>query len=171
MPFGVSWTDAPLEQIGTNSLRFFWRQRAELSAERWTVNCVVRADGTAIGMQSMNAKDFAVTRTIGSGSWLGMRFHGQGYGTEMRAAMLMFAFDHLGAQRAESAAFEDNAASLRVSEKLGYEPNGVAVVPRRTEPATEVRMLLTAERFERFRPEWKLGVEGAQRVREFLTRA
>ena len=42
----------------------------------------------------------------------------------MRAAVLAFAFDGLGAQVAESSAFLDNAASNAVSRALGYEENG-----------------------------------------------
>ncbi len=44
----------------------------------------------------------------------------------MRAAVLLLAFDHLGARTARSEAFADNPASLRVSEKLGYAPDGRA---------------------------------------------
>jgi len=45
---------------------------------------------------------------------------GPGLGTEARAAILALAFDGLGADAAESGYFEGNAASARVSEKLGY---------------------------------------------------
>ena len=42
----------------------------------------------------------------------------------MRAAVLGFAFDGLGAQVAETGAFLDNGASNGVSRALGYEENG-----------------------------------------------
>ena len=51
--------------------------------------------------------------------------HGQGIGTHMRAASLHFAFAGLGATDAISGAFDDNISSLRVSEKLGYQPDGI----------------------------------------------
>jgi RimJ/RimL family protein N-acetyltransferase len=39
----------------------------------------------------------------------------------MRAAILSFAFDTLGAREALSGGFADNATSLNVSRSLGYE--------------------------------------------------
>ena len=39
---------------------------------------------------------FAVHRTVDTGSWLGQAFQGRGFGKEMRAAVLGFAFDGLG---------------------------------------------------------------------------
>ena len=60
-----------------------------------------------------------------TGSWLGRSFQGRGIGTEMRAAVLELAFRGLGAATAESGALEGNAASARVSEKLGYRHDGL----------------------------------------------
>ena len=81
---------------------------------------MVRRGGVLVGLQELMAKDFAVTRTVETGSWLGAAHQGDGIGTEMREAVLQFAFDHLKATRADSGAFVDNPRSLRVSEKLGY---------------------------------------------------
>jgi RimJ/RimL family protein N-acetyltransferase len=88
------------------------------------LNLLVELDRAPIGSQSVHADRFSVIRTIDTGSWLGRPYQGRGLGTEMRAAVLAFAFDGLGAEVAESAAFPDNAASNRVSRKLGYEENG-----------------------------------------------
>lgn len=163
-PFLVAWTDEPPAVRGTNTMRFHWNQRANLSAEHWTVNFLVRLHGTVVGTQSLGAKDFAITREVSSGSWLGRRFQGQGIGTEMRAAVLMFAFDHLAAEQARSGAFSDNAQSLRVSEKLGYRPDGTERRVVRGQAVTEHRLLLTSERFADFRPAWELRVAGAEGV-------
>jgi RimJ/RimL family protein N-acetyltransferase len=76
----------------------------------------------------------------------------------MRAAVLAFAFDHLRATRARSGAFVDNAASLRLSEKLGYRRDGIDIYARRGGRAENVRLLLTPDTFHR--PDWTLGVEG-----------
>ena len=81
-------------------------------------------DGAPIGAESIPARDFAVLRTVDTGSLLGRAWQGRGIGTEMRGTVLAFAFDGLGAEVAESSAFLDNAASNRVSKKLGYEENG-----------------------------------------------
>jgi RimJ/RimL family protein N-acetyltransferase len=99
-----------------------------------------------------------VTREVATGSWLGLRHQGRGIGTEMRAAVLLFAFDHLGAVQARSAAFVDNPASLRVSERLGYRRDGTEVVARRGAAVEDVRLLLTPDTFRR--PDWTLRVEG-----------
>lgn len=42
----------------------------------------------------------------------------------MRAAVLHLVFAGLGALRAETSAWEDNAASIAVTRSNGYEPNG-----------------------------------------------
>jgi RimJ/RimL family protein N-acetyltransferase len=50
---------------------------------------------------------------------LGRRFWGQGYATEAGRAALAFAFDELGLERVVAVAHHENAASIRVMEKLG----------------------------------------------------
>ena len=79
---------------------------------------------------------------MGTGSWLGRAFHGQGYGTEMRAAVLDLAFDGLGAEYATSEAFEDNVASYGVSRKLGYVDDGVERHVVRGKPVVGRRLRL-----------------------------
>lgn len=49
----------------------------------------------------------------------------------MRRAICAFAFDHLGAEEIVSGAFPDNAASLAVSRKVGFRPNGIRQMQRR----------------------------------------
>jgi RimJ/RimL family protein N-acetyltransferase len=160
MPFGVPWTDAPEAEMGINNLRYHWSLRAALRPDDWHVLFLIRQDGKVIGEQAVAGRDFAVTREISTGSWLGRRYQGHGYGTEMRAAVLAFAFDHLGAVQARTSAYADNAASLRVSRSLGYVDDGTLRDSRRGEPAVQLRLLLTADRFAPFRPHWKLEVDG-----------
>lgn len=113
-----------------------------------------------VGVQGLGGTDFAVTREVSTGSWIGMRYQRRGIGTEMRAAVLAFAFDHLGATRARTGAFADNTASLRVSERLGYRRDGTATMPRRGERADEVRLLLSPGELRR--PPWTLQVAGLE---------
>ncbi|MFD1147640.1 GNAT family N-acetyltransferase [Saccharothrix hoggarensis] len=167
MPFGVDWTDAPRDRLGVNTLQFHWGQRAALSPQRWTVNFLVRRDGRVIGTQGLGAVDFPVLREVSSGSWLGLRHQGGGLGTEMRAAVVMFAFDHLGAVAARSSAFNDNLASHAVSRKLGYRPDGTFRQVRRGEPAEQTRLLVTPEWFRR--PDWTLEVSGVTACLPMLT--
>ena len=166
MPFLVPWTDADPRYLGRGSLQHFWSQRAALAPQRWWVHFLVRQAGRVIGVQSLGAVDFGVTREVETGSWLGMAHQRAGIGTEMRAAVLMFAFDELGATRARSGAFTDNVASLRVSAKLGYRRDGTDVVARRGARTEEVRLVLEADSL--VRPEWKLEVEGVDGCRGLL---
>jgi len=135
MPFMTPWTDAALEDLPRNTLQWFWRTRAELTPTSWHLDLAVVVEGEVVGAQGIEAKDFAVRRGVGTGSWLGLAHHGKGIGTEMRRAMLHLAFAGLGADFAETEAFDDNPASLGVTRKLGYEPCGDAIHARREQPA------------------------------------
>ena len=166
MPFLTPWTDADPRYLGRGIQQNFWSDRAALTPERWEVNFLVRLDGRVIGTQGLSGTDFGVTREVRSGSWLGMAHQGRGLGTEMRAAVLLFAFDHLGAHRARSDAFADNHASHRVSAKLGYRRDGTATAVRRGSRTEDVRLVLDAA--DLVRPEWELRVEGVDACRGLL---
>ncbi|MEQ7009991.1 GNAT family protein [Actinopolymorpha sp. B17G11] len=103
-----------------------------------------------VGTQEVGANDFAAVREVRTGSWVGRRHHRQGIATQMRAAVLHLAFAGLGAESARSEAFTDNPASLAVSRKFGYEPDGTSLRARRGVRATQQRLHLTRERWERF---------------------
>lgn len=73
---------------------------------------------------------------------------GRGIGTQMRAAALHLAFAGLGATNAVSGAFEDNVSSLRVSEKLGYEHDGIERLATHGRVTTTRRLRLTRDRWQ-----------------------
>lgn len=141
-PFGVPWTDVPPDQRARSVLQYHWGQLAGWSAQDWTLNLVVDFGGAIAGTQGMTGRDFAVLREVHTGSWLGQRYHRQGIGTEMRAAVLELAFAGLGAEYAHSDAFTDNAASLGVSRKLGYALDGIERQVIRGKPVTRHRLRL-----------------------------
>lgn len=145
MPFMVPWTDLRPPEFERSFLRFYWGTRASWSPDDWHLPMVVLRDGEPVGVQGIRAKAFRVRRVVETGSWLGRSRQRQGMGTEMRAAVLHLAFDGLGAVAAESAAVTGNAASARVSEKLGYRPNGIDIVTRRGEPVEQRRFRLARE--------------------------
>ncbi len=118
MPFGIAWSVVPSPEFEWGFVQHHWLMRATWTPEDWTLNLLVELDGQPIGSQSIGGRAFAVHRTVGTGSWLGRPWQGRGLGTEMRTAVLAFAFDGLGARVAESEAFLDNAPSNRVS-RLG----------------------------------------------------
>jgi RimJ/RimL family protein N-acetyltransferase len=64
---------------------------------------------------------------------------------------LHLAFAGLGAARATSGAFENNAASLAVSRALGYVENGDDIGAPRGKPMRQIRLLLTRADWEKNR--------------------
>ncbi|MBP2475363.1 RimJ/RimL family protein N-acetyltransferase [Crossiella equi] len=166
MPFISPWTELPPGELERGVFQFRWLHRARFKPEEWNISFTVRHEGRVIGSQDLSAKDFAIRREVRSGSWLGLAHQGQGFGTEMRAAVLAFAFDHLGATTAGSEAFSDNARSLGVSRRLGYRENGIRTVIRKGEAATEIGLRLTREEFRR--PDWTVQVEGLDGCRSML---
>ena len=167
MPFALPWTDAPRDELIANTLRYYWTARGGSTPEDWTLPFIVRRAGAVVGLQELRAKNFAVTRTARTGSWVGGAHQGDGVGPEMRSAVVQFAFDHLKAVRADSEAFTDNPRSLRVSEKLGYRPDGTEVRQRRPgERAVEQRLTLDPSDFRR--PGWDVQVRGLPDCRDFF---
>ncbi len=146
MPFKVAWTDLPSPEFERGFLRFFWGTRASWAPADWHLPLAVAFEGRLVGVQDVRASDFATSRTVETGSWLGRVFQGRGVGTEMRAAVLFLAFEGLGALAAETAAARDNPASLGVTRKLGYLPAGedFTVAPRGV-PVVHQRSALTRE--------------------------
>jgi RimJ/RimL family protein N-acetyltransferase len=166
MPFSYPWTDQAPDDLMRGTLQYHWSKRAQLTSSGWTVNFLVRRDGQVVGEQTLSAKNFTITREVSTGSWLGSGHQRAGFGTEMRAAVLLLAFDHLGAIAARSGAFTDNPASLRVSEKLGYRTDGTETSARRDAAATQIRLVLQAAEF--IRPEWALRVDRLDGCRTML---
>lgn len=170
MPFANPWTDRPSPELERGTFQWHWRGRAEWSPENWRLGLGVFLDGSPIGAQDVAAKEFAKLRTIVSGSWLGREFQGRGYGKEMRSSMLHFAFEGLGAEVAESEAWDTNAQSIGVSTGLGYERNGIV---RRPDPRGG-EGYVTAIRFRLTRERWKVTerppveIEGLEGCREMF---
>lgn len=142
MPFEVAWTDAPAADRARSTLQFHWSQWGSWAPSDWNLNLVVELGDTIVGTQGMGANDFAIVREVHTGSWVGQKYHGQGIGTEMRAAVLGLAFEGLNARYACSGAFDDSAASLAVSRKLGYADDGIEFTVVRGRAVTTRRLRL-----------------------------
>lgn len=142
MPFSIPWTDVDPPRRHRESLQWWWSQRAGWRPDDWSYTGAVFVEGRPVGVQDISAKDFARRRVVSTGSWLGRGHQGQGLGKEMRAAVLHFAFDGLGANEAHTGAFADNVRSLGVTRAMGYAENGHDVVLRRGEPAHIVNFCL-----------------------------
>jgi RimJ/RimL family protein N-acetyltransferase len=155
----TGWTDQPSPQLERGVLYWHWGRRGDWRPEAWNYNPIALVDGEVVGSQGMFANDFAKLGVVSTGSWLGRRFQGLGLGKEMRAAILHLAFAGLGALEAQSGFWHDNEASRRVSEHLGYEPNGERWLLRRDVRAREVEVRLPRGTWERHRRD-DIGIEG-----------
>ncbi|HWI00517.1 MAG TPA: GNAT family protein [Propionibacteriaceae bacterium] len=166
MPFLTPWTAVEPKRLPANMTRFFSGVRAQFTPEKFDLLFAVRIAHQLAGIQALHATDFGVTRTAETGSWLGRSYQRRGIGTRMRRAVCAFAFDHLGAVELTSGAFLDNPASLAVSSKVGYRPNGRLRMTRREgEVAINQRLVLTPDAFVRGDP---ITVAGAEQLRSFL---
>ncbi|MFH9298795.1 GNAT family N-acetyltransferase [Streptomyces sp. NPDC017520] len=151
MPFSVPWTDGTPDEVGRAVFQHVLGTVADWSAQDWTLSLAVLHEGEVIGRQDLMGRRFGVRRQVETGSWLGLPYHGQGLGTEMRAAALHLAFAGLGARYAVSAAMTDNPRSFRVSRRLGYLDDGLETDVVRGVPVTLRRLRLDQARWEAHR--------------------
>jgi RimJ/RimL family protein N-acetyltransferase len=143
MPFSTPWTDVPSPELERNTMRFYWRNRVETTAEHWDLNLAAVVDGIVVGMCSIEADDFPVHRTAETGSWLGREYQGRGIGREMREAALHLIFAGFDADQATTQAWHDNAASLGVTRSLPYTHTGTSRPPRRGRRDTLLAFVMT----------------------------
>jgi RimJ/RimL family protein N-acetyltransferase/predicted GNAT family acetyltransferase len=134
MPFEVPWTDELDEDAFVGHVT---------GSTADSVRFVAFLDGAPVGVQGLDVQPGSVA----TGSWLGRRFQGRGLGTEMRAAVLTYAFEVRGASLARSGAIQGNPQSLGVSRKLGYEVVGSHLVSPRGEPLEHTDVELRRENF------------------------
>lgn len=165
-PFSSPWTDVPAEDLGPGMARWYWRCRGEFTPENWTLLLGIWHQGGFIGCQDVGARNFAMLRTVRTGSWLKQSVQGRGLGKEMRTAVALYAFDWLQAEVAESDAALWNSASLGVSRSLGYESNGIFRQKWGTRHEDVQQVRLTPETFKR--PDWTLHVKGHEEAARFL---
>ncbi|WP_327087324.1 GNAT family N-acetyltransferase [Nonomuraea sp. NBC_01738] len=148
MPFTFPWTDAEPAERARSTMAYHFRKWSEWTPEEWSASFAVIFEGQVVGTQELAATDFGVTGEVTTGSWIGHRFQGKGIGAEMRRAVLHLAFEGLGAVSATTEAFDDNAASLGVTRKLGYREDGLRVQARRGKAAL-------LRRFRLGRDDWR----------------
>jgi RimJ/RimL family protein N-acetyltransferase len=168
MPFAMPWTDVAPDEAGPNSFRYWWRCRAETTVDSWDVNLAVIEHGQVVGATGLGGKDFPITRWFETGSWLGRRHQGRGLGTELRVATLQLGFLGFDGEMAGTGAFFDNGPSLGVTNKLGYEPNGVARNTRRGRPAAMLRYRMDRAHFVENLKRDDITISGDRGVRELL---
>ena len=147
MPFSIPWT----EWGAVSFMQYHWRCRGTLTPTAWDLPLATVIDGEVVGVQGVSATEFLVRREVSTGSWLGQAHQGKGIGKEMRAAILHFAFEGLGADTAVSAARIGNQSSLGVSSALGYEDDGIEIVGIKGEAVRQTRLRLDRAAWEQHR--------------------
>ena len=123
-----------------------WKNRARTAADDWALSLALFRNGEVVGEQQISAKDFQVTRSGRTGSWLGLRHHGHGIGTRMRLMALHLAFEGFDAVEMISEAHDDNPASNAVSRRIGYAANGSRITAREGHAAIENSYRMTFPR-------------------------
>jgi len=168
MPFDVPWTRGTPVEVARSVLAYQWGARSRLSPESWALELGVLVDGMPVGIQALQTDQFLVTRTVETGSWLGLEHQGAGIGTAMRHLALHLAFDGFGARAATTSAWEDNPASNAVTRKVGYERDGARTEVREGAPVEKLRYRMRREAWEARPAGQRLamsyaGVEGTRR--------
>lgn len=165
-PLAFDWTAVDPRFLAINYAKWAWNNRLLFTADSFILALAVEFEGELVGVQEGKGESFRATRSMSTGSWLGRGAQGRGVGTLMRQVFCAFAFDHLGAEEMLSAAFVDNPASNRVSQKLGYRAQGTHRVARGRGAVDEQAYLLTRDDF--VRPEAPLQVEGLEPLLRYL---
>lgn len=166
-PFLTPWTSLPPADVARHVLQQHWSRLGSWQPEDWALELGVFRDGQPLGIVALKASEFAVLREVRTGSWLGLEHHGQGLGTEAREAVLTLAFDGLAAVAATSVAFTDNAGSLGVSRRLGYQEDGITRDALHGEAVVSQRLRLTRQGWEQ-RAHPLVMVEGLQGCEAFF---
>ena len=168
--FTWPWTRGTDDEVRRNVLAHQWKNRGRTAADGWALSLAVFHGGEIVGEQQISAKNFQVARSATSGSWLGLRHHGQGIGTRMRLMALHLAFEGFDAAELVSEAYDDNPASNAVSRRLGYTANGTRATARDGRSVIENSYRMTRDvwntRPNDLRPE--IALEGVAAVRRLF---
>jgi RimJ/RimL family protein N-acetyltransferase len=116
------------------------------------ITCVIAHEGALVGIidaaikpatNEQRARGYAI------GYWLGQPYWGRGYMSEATRAFIAHVFDVTGENTLYSGAVSENAASLRVQEKLGFVRDGEAMlyIPARRKELPSTNTVLTRARF------------------------
>ena len=149
--------------------RFFGREDIVMHAEQIDAGATDHerpSFGRLVGNIVIRATGFPVTRTVDTGSWIIRSAQGRGLGRRARAMALALAFDLLDAKCATTECAAWNEGSRRVTESLGYQPQGSSIQDWGGEAVTVLAYSLTPEQF--VRPAHDITVTSASDVRRQL---
>lgn len=133
---GATWSD---EEI----TRFIDRERARERAHGFCLWAVVLKESREL-IGVCGIKQLAETETIEIGWWIARKHWGAGLATEAARAVRDAAFERFGLERLVAVAYPENAASIRIMEKLGMrflkQASGAEVGTLRKGPVTMYEM-------------------------------
>jgi ribosomal-protein-alanine N-acetyltransferase len=123
-PWEPRWSPDELE-------RSAWRQRIRRYREDFEQGLAVaffifeNRSGRLIGGITIGNIRHGVSQSCQIGYWIGERYAGQGFMLEAVRLVIHFAFETLRLHRIEAACIPDNARSVRVLEKAGFQREGL----------------------------------------------
>lgn len=144
MPIFSVRSDSPTDRA-RRTIQFCWQRWASWHPARWGLPLSVLHGDELVGLFNISGHDFSQVRQALTGSWIFHDQRGRGLATLARAAVLDFVFDGLGARHVLSEVDATNAASLRVTKKLGFEPDGATYALVEGEVLHQLRFRHTVE--------------------------
>lgn len=125
MPYEPTWTNDELTRAAyKRRLKQYYKDLREGSG--YALFAIRREDRALVGGLSLSNVRRGVAQTATLGYWMGAPYAGHGYMTEAVSLALPLIFEHLWLNRVEAACLTHNVASMRVLEKNGFSPEGVA---------------------------------------------
>ncbi|WP_335989951.1 GNAT family N-acetyltransferase [Glycomyces sp. MUSA5-2] len=167
-PGETAWALLPPHERAMNLIQWNLSALGSWKPEQWRLELAVFLEGEPIGVQAVHAEHYAITRQVTTGSWLRLDRQGNGLGTQMREAALALVFDHLEGEWARTCTYDHNLASNRVSEKLGYRPDGLDVVAKEDGRAHTVRRHRMSKADWTAMPRGAVEVDGVADVRSWV---
>ncbi|MEM7566372.1 MAG: GNAT family protein [Pseudomonadota bacterium] len=84
------------------------------------------SDGALVGGLTLSNIRRGVTQSSSLGYWMGVPYAGKGYMASAVRAVAGYVFDGLDLHRLEAACLPDNAASVRLLQRVGFQHEGLA---------------------------------------------
>jgi ribosomal-protein-alanine N-acetyltransferase len=119
-PAGPLGYELDFQEKGLRDLVKQWRRQRDY------VFGVLNEDGKLIGQAGIENVYLGAYRSANIGFLIDQAQTGHGYATEAVQLLLGFAFDRLMLRRVQAGVLADNAPSIRVLTKCGFEREGVA---------------------------------------------
>ena len=133
----ATWQYRRLEEVTTWTAAYFTSREewANFVRDPRAIRMAIEThDGTLVGDSSVAISDAwaqlgadpsAARQSQAELGWsIDPRHAGQGYASEAARELLRFCFEQLGVRRVTASAFADNAASIRVMQKIGMRHEG-----------------------------------------------